>query len=82
MWPACAAHSGGVVMFGGFNNQTSLDWNDTWLFDGSWKQVVTASAPVARHGASLISHNGRVLCVAGKGASHYRDVWVLQPTAA
>lgn len=77
MWPACAAHEGKVVMFGGYNNQLQLDWNDTWLFDGAWSRLNTASVPSARHGASLVSHYGRVLCVAGKGTSHQRDVWVL-----
>jgi hypothetical protein len=57
--PSLAYDAGAVVsiMFGGRNNTTSTDLNDTWVFDvttGMWGQRTPATVPPARNHAGMV----------------------------
>ena len=54
-----------VVLFGGYNDNTSTEFGDTWTWDGSnWTQQLPTTSPSARDGASVTydgAHNATVL---------------------
>ncbi|MCE7996089.1 MAG: hypothetical protein HEP71_29185 [Roseivirga sp.] len=71
-----ADHIGGAVLFGGFVNGKRT--NDTWLWNGSWRQLITENAPPVRSGHSMTYDTLRkkIVLFGGRGVdSLLNDTW-------
>lgn len=77
---------GGVVLFGGCDRPSTFlcdgVLDDTWVFDGTWRQITTTSRPPARRVASLVhdAAGDRTLLIGGFDVDEVPidDVWALE----
>lgn len=72
----------GTLMHGGFGDSTGMrDPNDTWLWDGEWRELKTEGAPPGRQAGSLAVHRGTKTVVLFGGPISYNTIdprtWVL-----
>ena len=80
---ASTGTSGSVLLFGGEHGNFFL--NDSWLFDGAWKQVDTLStSPEARaaHAMASLGDTGQVVLFGGCTHTHtLGDTWIFDVMA-
>lgn len=83
-WVGLCTHLDELYLHGGYDNINGANLGDTWASsDGrTWRKVVTSNYPSPRHFPSMLSHNGRLLCIAGNAWPTMNDVWALQQVAS
>lgn len=81
------AANGNIVLFGGADDTTQTDLNDTWIFDGSnWTQIFPATVPQGRafgvNGLNFDAATNNVIMYGGAGyqAGYLGDTWTWDGT--
>lgn len=67
---------GGILLFGGWNWNTSSYLADTWLLVGDeWYSLAPSPSPSARYGNGLSTEGAGVLLFGGYASTYLGDTW-------
>ena len=80
MWFTTTAIGGGVLLYGGFDNDDDRSQGDAWFSEDlvDWHRVEMRNSPRARHAHAAVNHRGSLYLIGGNtDYSKRSDVWRL-----